>query len=550
MWFPFFQKPSEDEEPKSFLERLKSYKCSIDDALITLGILLIVLLLAVIGYMLSNDTIISPPIRGGRFMDAVTSCGMVEGVKEEGAFAFRGIPYAVPPIDDNRWKPAQLIEGINDCWNGTFKAHNASEVCTQMLSNGTIVGEEDCLTLDVITPHIRYQDPVPVIVLIGAESFTGGSPGILEPTGRYARLREVIFVRPNFRLGAFGFLAVDSLTKDSYPHSSGNYALSDIIAVLNWIKTNIAHFGGNPKAVTIFGHRAGATLVSALVTSPKVKDLYARAWVSSSSAIFPGRLLQDSERRNQEFMNKIECNDAACLREATTQQIWDATPDTWLHFPADIPSIEENNTARHEWLVLDGAVLQKHPADAWKEETSDKPKLVIGTTAQESHTEKLRLRHNNWTAEEVRAFIESSKIGALNLTDEAIKLYNATNYKGLVSIITDIRTICPLLTNARLQNSVPFYVVTQGKGDDSLATVDDDVRAILGHYVAENNEQERYVSAIQQIFYHYVGHGEVTQYVPTRRVINFGPDPISQEDYPNCNFWIANDIVPRYARID
>ena len=542
--------PEEVEEyPVSFCQRLRSYTCSVDDALIALGILLFALLIVVIGYVLSHEALNSPPIREGRYMDAVTSCGMVEGLKEDGAFTFRGIPFALPPVGDRRWRTAQIIEGIDDCWNGTLKAHNSSELCTQRLGNGTIIGDEDCLYLDVVTPHVRYDNPLPVIVMIGAESLTGPSPGVLRPSARYSRSHDVIFVRPNFRLGVFGFLALDLLTKDTYPHSSGNYALSDVIAALKWIKLNIAHFGGDPKSVTLLGHRAGGTLVSALVTSKKAQDLYTRAWVSSASAILPGKPLSESEKRNQEIMLEIDCQDVACLRSISSEKIWDATPDTWLSFPVDIPTLEENTTAHHEWLVIDGDILQEHPAESWKIEHSGNPKLVMGTTAHESHTDKFHSRAN-WTADEIRNFLEASKIGALNLTDEAIKRYNATNYRALISMISDIRSICPLLTNARLQPSVPFYVVIQGEGKDQLATVEADVQAILGRYEPHTVEQRRFVSSMQQLFYYYVSHGTMPQYDPRRRVLNIGQDPLPQEDHVNCNFWISNDIVPRYARID
>ncbi|XP_067646001.1 neurotactin [Eurosta solidaginis] len=542
--------PEEPELPISFADRLRSYRCSVDDGLIVLGIFLFIILLIVIGFVLSRETLISPPVREGRYIDAVTGCGMVEGLQQDGAFAFRGIPYALPPVGDQRWRPAQLIGGIDDCWNGTLKAHNISNYCTQRLGNGTIIGDEDCLYLDIITPHVRYNSPVPVIVLIGAETLTGPAPGVLRPSARYARSHDVVFVRPNFRLGAFGFLALEALTKDAYPRTSGNYALTDIIAALKWIQLNIAHFGGNPKSVTLLGHRAGGTLVSALVTSNKVNDLYARAWVTSSSAIFPGKPLEESQKRNEQFMTAVDCRDVGCLRAASSEQIWAATPDTWLHFPVDIPTVDENPTAHHKWLVLDGNILQRHPAEAWKEENTGNPKLVMGATAHEAHTEQLRQRHANWTADEVRAYIAASKIGALNLTDEAIRLYNATNYRSLVSMITDIRTICPLLTNARLQPSVPFYVVQQGEGEQQLATIDTDVLAILGRYEPHTVEQRRFVSSMQQLFYYYVSHGTVPQYDPSRRVLNIGQDLLPQQDHPNCNFWISHDIVPRYARID
>lgn len=137
----------------------------------------------------------------------------------------------------------------------------------------------------------------------------------------------------------------------------------------------------------------------------------------------------------------------------------------------------------------------------------------------------------------------------MGLTDEILKLYNAT-YQGLVQIVSDIRTICPLLTLARSQPSVPFYVVTQVGGDTAVADVDSDIQAILGRYEPKTFQQRRYVTAIQQLFYHYVSHGELKQYEPQKRVLEVGQDALSIDDYPNCGFWISKDIVPRYARLD
>lgn len=546
----------ERDRPESMWSRLRGYKCSVDDALIVFGILLFMLLLAVIGYVLTHETLTSPPLREGRYISAVTSCGMVEGVKEDGAFAFRGIPYAKAPVDDLRWKPAQLIGKIEDCWNGTLQTHNQSTVCTQRLGNGTTVGDEDCLYLDVVTPHVRYTNLLPVVVLIGAESLAGPSPGILRPSARYSRSKDMIFVRPNFRLGVFGFLALETLTKESRPHTSGNYALTDIIAVLKWIQLNIVNFGGDPKSVTLLGHRAGATLVTALLSSEKMKNLYTRAWCSSASAIYPGKPLQDSERLNQQLMATMECQDADCLREASSEKLWAATPDTWFNFPVDLPQAKENsNASRHQWLVLDGDILYQHPSESWKQMTtvdSQKPLLVMGATAHDGHTLKLRELHANWTAEDVRAYLQASQLGALGLTDEIIQRYNATNYAALVAIITDIRTVCPLLANARLQPSVPFYVVTQGEGEDQLAKVDADVQAILGRYEPHTVEQRRFVTSMQSLFDYYVAHGEVKPFDSRRPVIIVGQDalPDNGQVDESCNYWISKNIVPRYARID
>lgn len=550
------EKKKEDEanETKPTLtlwQQFRAYKVSVDDLAILGGFILFLLMIAIICWFTFTGTgqVTSAPVRDGKFIEAITSCGAVEGIKEDSAFAFRGIPYAYSPTEERRFRPAKLIDQIDDCWNGTLKAHTSAPVCSQILANGSFDGTEDCLKLDVITPHVRYDNPLPVVVLFGAESFLGDSPSKLRPSARYSRARDVIFVRPNFRLNIFGFLSLDLLSKDTYPPTSGNYALSDMIAVLEWIKLNIVHFGGNPKSVTLFGHRAGATLVTALVASKRAQSLYARAWVTSGAAIFPGKPLAESERENLDYLERLKCKDVQCLRDAKNEDLLEAIPDNWLRTWPDLPTAEENTTIRHDWLVLDGSIIHRSPSDLGIDNVNQM-NLVVGTTRHESHSEKLLLKHKEWTPELVKKHIEDSKIGQLGLTEEVLTRYNAT-YEGLVSMISDIRTICPLLTMARSQHLIPFYVVTQvGNGDNPLATVDDDVQAILGRYEPKTPEQRRYMSAIQQLFYHYVSHGEMKQYDSRRPVFDIGQDALSVEDYPNCDYWISKDFVPRYGRRD
>lgn len=522
----------------------------VDDIAIFGGIIVFLILVAIIiaFTFIGKNEMTEAPIREGKYTEAVTSCGKVEGILEDGAFAFRGIPYAMPPTDERRWRSAELIENINYCWNDTLKAHNASNVCWQYYANGTLDGSEDCLTLDVITPHVRYENPLPVVVLIGADSFTGDSPNKLRPSTRYARARDVIFVRPNFRLGVLGFLSLDVLTRSASPPASGNYGLSDIIAALKWIQLNIFHFGGNPNSVTLVGHRAGATLVSVLVSSNKTQGLFTRAWVSSGAGLFPGKPLTESERANTEYLKTTGCADSECLREKDGEELLEATPDIWRRVSPDLPAVDENSTTRHEWLVLDGDILKVHPESVWNRELGP-IKLVIGTTAHESNSDKLFFKHKEWTPELVRKHVEDSIIGKLGLADEALKRYNAT-YHGLVSMISDIRTICPLLVTARKQPSAAFYVVTQTTGDRSMANVDDDIQAIMGRYEPQTPEQRRYVSAMQNLFYHYVSHGSMNQADPRRPVLDIGQDAIPVDNYGHCDFWITNNVVPHYGRLD
>ena len=107
------------------------------------------------------------------------------------------------------------------------------------------------------------------------------------------------------RLDVFGFLAVEPLSRAAHPMSSGNYGLSDIITALQWVQLNIEHFGGDKTRVTVWGHRAGGTLVTALLGSRRAKGLFTQAWISSGSAIFPSRDLKESEKLNEPFLDAI-----------------------------------------------------------------------------------------------------------------------------------------------------------------------------------------------------------------------------------------------------
>lgn len=268
----------------------------------------------------------------------------------DGAFTFYGIPYARPPVGDLRFKYAKPLNSLEYCWNDTFLAHNKTDVCLQILSNGTVIGNENCLTLDVVTPFVRYDNPLPVVVLIGADSLMGGSPGKLIPSITQCKNKEVVFVRPNFRLGALGFLALNVLSRADYPNSSGNYALSDILEALTWVQLNIEHFGGDPKSVTLVGHKAGATLVTALSTIPNAAKFFTRAWATSGSAIFPNKTLMESELDNKSFLEAVQCENAECLMKMDAVKLITSVEDTWRKLQIDLPS-KGDFKKFHQWLV-------------------------------------------------------------------------------------------------------------------------------------------------------------------------------------------------------
>ncbi|XP_057319252.1 neurotactin [Microplitis mediator] len=530
--------------------------------LVTAAVLLILLIFIIIISVAcaGPQQLIKAPVKDGK-VEATTSCGPVQGVLEDGGFAFRGIPYALPPVNNSRWKPAESLNRIEYCWNGTYLAHNSSEFCWQRDPSGRVSGSEDCLYLDVFTPQVHYYSPLPVVVMIGAETMSGGSPGVMQPSAKLARVRDMVFVRPNFRLGVFGFLAAEPLTRSSYPPTSGNYGLSDIIAVLKWVQLNIQHFGGDKDSVTIWGHRAGGTLVSAILASRQGKEkdndkkLFSRAWISSSSVLFPTKPLNASERMAESFFNNIQCREISCLRSKSAESIMEAVPSNWYQHDTGLPEPREASSAewRHEWLVNDGLIIYE---DILHVLQRDGPPVltVMGTTAHAATPQRFREPNATIDAAQVERIVRDSLLGTSGLADEAIARYNAT-LKGLVSMISDIRVVCPLWNFTKSVSNedrdVPFYLSTQPRGH--LADVDDDVASMLGSYTARAPEQKRHVSAIQQLFNQFVWHGKIVDAanVPkSRTVIVVGQDILPQRDHDNCDFWIKNNIVPRYARLD
>lgn len=325
-----------------------------------------------------------------------------------------------------------------------------------------------------------------------------------------------------------------------------------MIAALHWVKTNIEHFGGDKKSVTLWGHRAGGTLVTTLVGSPRANGLFARAWVSSGGALFPGKPLNESEGINAPFLESARCTDAACLRNQDAKELIKAVPPFWHLGDTNLPEPREATTLdhRHEWLVLDNAILQKHVGGVWAENGLP-VKLVMGTTAHAGTPNSLRAPNATLTASEVEKIVKDSVLGTMGLADEALRRYNST-LEGLASMISDIRVVCPLFTVALQHPSIPFYVVTQPRGAAGLADVDSDAAAILGTYAARTSEEKRHVSAMQQLFNHYVWHGEVVQAAREikTKILLVGQDVLPVQNYSNCNFWISKDIVPRYARAD
>jgi len=202
------------------------------------------------------------------------------GLLEKGGAAFKGIPFAQPPVGDLRWRPPLPAKA----WEGVREATRFSAPCAQNAGGHMLeTSSEDCFYLNVWTPEWPPKGRFPVMFWIHGGGNYGGSASNASFDGESLARHGVVVVTANYRLTIFGFFSHPELTRESPHHSSGNYGLLDQIAALQWVHDNIARFGGDPGNVTVFGQSAGAVDANVLMTSPLAKGLFHRVIAESGT---------------------------------------------------------------------------------------------------------------------------------------------------------------------------------------------------------------------------------------------------------------------------
>lgn len=309
-----------------------------------------------------------------------TRPGAVRGAGT-GVVAFKGIPYAAPPTGDRRWRAPAPAEP----WTGVRDVTRFGPQCTQpgnFTPSGrganqplSIPSNEDCLTLNVWTPAAVSDQRLPVMVWFHGGGFTVGSGSSPRNDGENLARHGVVVVTLNYRLGALGFLAHPSLSKESNRHVSGNYGLLDQIAALRWIRENIAAFGGNPENVTLFGQSAGSTSIGFLMVSPLARGLFHRAIAQSLGGSFAGprRLRAVSYGQpSAEAQGASVAPDIAALRKMSAEQVL-----------ALLPSAPTLSTGVHYYPNIDGYVVPDDPAVLIGTDRQARVPLLLGYNADE-----------------------------------------------------------------------------------------------------------------------------------------------------------------------
>ncbi len=215
---------------------------------------------------------------------ATIDTGRLQALQARGVLAFKGIPYAAPPVGALRWKPPAGPAK----WDGVRNATQYGDICTQKMPNpdngiGQYPASEDCLTLNVFTQDLSHTAKRPVMVWIHGGGFVNGSGSAELYDGSEFAKRGVVLVSINYRLGRFGAFAHPLLTAEANGGPVANYGMLDMIASLEWVKRNIAAFGGDASNVTIFGESAGGMAVQKLMTSPSARGLFHKVIVQSGA---------------------------------------------------------------------------------------------------------------------------------------------------------------------------------------------------------------------------------------------------------------------------
>jgi para-nitrobenzyl esterase len=299
-----------------------------------------------------------------------TAAGSVAGSGAGGQIlTFKGIPYAAPPIGPLRWRPPQPPHP----WSGVRDATHFGADCVQtpyVISTGQKTSE-DCLTVSVWTATHYRNARRPVMVFVYGGAFIGGSAAYPLYDGAKLAAEGVVVVGFNYRVGIFGFLAHPQLSAESPHKTSGNYCLLDQIAALEWVKANIAEYGGDPERVTVFGESAGAVSIALLMTSPLAKGLFQQA-ILQSAVVLPLAELAAAERSGAAVGATIDA-----LRQLSVEQLLAHNGDFFPRATGNVMAMEFPSP------IVDGYVLPVQPRGLFQSGTVNAVPTIVGVNADE-----------------------------------------------------------------------------------------------------------------------------------------------------------------------
>ncbi len=297
--------------------------------------------------------------------------GWLRGSVAEDHLTYSGIPYAAPPVGERRWQPPSRVRP----WRGVRDATRPSPLCPQPGDGDNILGQEDCLYLDVTVPRdARSGKRLPVLVWLHGGGLTSGGAQRFDGS-RLAVRGDLVVVTVNYRLGALGFLSTPEL--DS---TGGNYGLMDQAAALRWVRRNVVRFGGDPRNVTLAGQSGGARSVCAHLASPISRGLFDRAIVQSGACDNEVPTLVEAREFGAQAIDALDCatstDVASCLRERPPARLVETLAAAGIRVNARVND--------RPWNPVAGTrVLPQQPGEALREGYAARVPLLVGGTRDE-----------------------------------------------------------------------------------------------------------------------------------------------------------------------
>jgi para-nitrobenzyl esterase len=335
---------------------------------------------------------------------AETNVGKIRGFKRNGVYIFKGVPYGastagarrfMPPVKPEPWKgirnalqygrvcPNQDSAHFNT--DGKNLANSDEDAFVLYRGAAATVPGEDCLRLNLWTQEINASRKRPVMVYMHGGGFSSGSGhDLLSYDGEsLARNHDVVVVTHNHRLNVYGYLNLRALGGEKYA-SSANVGMLDLVAVLAWVRDNIATFGGDPGRVTIFGQSGGGGKVLALMAMPIAKGLFHRAIVQSGP--FLKSLSPDYSGRLAELVVAelgLSRSQVSELQAIPVDRLSGAAAEAMKKMPPHKPSLRRVY-GEYDWgPTVDGRILPRHPFDPGAPEISADVPLITGTNLHE-----------------------------------------------------------------------------------------------------------------------------------------------------------------------
>lgn len=327
---------------------------------------------------------LSPVSPADPVIEMETAGGTLVGRVSEGVAAYKGVPYAAPPVGPLRWRPPQPARR----WEGPRDAGHVGALCIQPPPGGDpgvgpLPMSEDCLTLNVWTP-VEHEAPAPIMVWIHGGAFNNGSGTAALYDGTALARRGVVLVTINYRLGRLGFFDHPALAAERARsgEAGGNYALMDMIAALEWVRDNAEAFGGDPSRVTIFGESAGAAAVTRLMIAPRARGLFQRAAVQSGLGRDTGSPL---DRRSAIGGPSMQERGTAFARQAGLGGLMQGsvTAAQLRALPAERLLSPPPSFYGGDNLVIDGKIVSEDVEAAFAEGRQAAVPLLIGTNSAE-----------------------------------------------------------------------------------------------------------------------------------------------------------------------